>query len=65
MVTESAWLLKVGGSIRTATPSARQAHLESPAFSASGHERKVNGRSVASGEKKFDLSDGVARLVTY
>jgi len=30
--------------------------------SASGHERIVNGRAATSGEKKFDLSESVARF---
>jgi hypothetical protein len=40
----------------------RQARLEPLVLSASGHERMVNGRAAASGEKKFDLSEAVARF---
>jgi hypothetical protein len=40
----------------------RQARLEPLALSASGHESMVNGRAAASGEKKFDLSEAVARF---
>jgi len=34
--------------------------LESLALSASGHERMVNGRAAASGEKRMDLSEEIA-----
>ena len=40
----------------------RQARLEPLALSASGHERMVNGRAAASGEKKIDLSATIARF---
>jgi hypothetical protein len=40
----------------------RQARLEPLALSASGHESMVNGRVAACGEKKFDLSDAIARF---
>jgi len=36
--------------------------LEPLALHGSGHERMVNGRAAASGEKKFDLSEAVARF---
>jgi len=38
----------------------RQARLEPLALSASGHERMVNGRAAASGEKRIDLSEEIA-----
>ena len=38
----------------------RPARLEPLALSASGHERMVNGRAAASGEKRIDLSAGIA-----
>jgi len=37
-----------------------QALLEPPALSASGHERMVDGRPAASGEKRIDLSEAIA-----
>ncbi len=37
-----------------------QAGLEPLALSASGHERMVNGRAAASGEKRIDLSEQIA-----
>jgi hypothetical protein len=37
-----------------------QALLKPPALSASGHERMVNGRATASGEKRIDLSEEIA-----
>ena len=40
----------------------RQARLEPLALSGSGHERMVNGWAAASGEQKFDLSEGIARF---
>jgi len=40
----------------------RQARLEPPALTASGHERMVNGWAAASGEEKFDLPAGIARF---
>ena len=40
----------------------RQAGLKPLASSATYHVRMVNGRAAASGEKKFDLSEGVARF---
>ena len=38
----------------------RPARLESLALSASGHERMINGRAAASGEKRIDLSEEIA-----
>ena len=38
----------------------RPARLEPLALSASGRERMVNGRAAASGEKRIDLSVGIA-----
>ena len=38
----------------------RQARLEPLALSASGHERMVNGCAATSGEKRIDLSEGIA-----
>ena len=38
----------------------RQARLEPLALSVCGHERMVNGRAAASGEKRIDFSAGVA-----
>ncbi len=38
----------------------RPARLEPLALSASGHERMVNGRAAASGEKRIDLSEEIA-----
>ena len=38
----------------------RPARLESLALSASGHERMINGRATASGEKRIDLSEEIA-----
>ena len=40
----------------------RPARLGLLALSASGHERMVNGRAAASGEKWIDLSVGIARF---
>jgi len=40
----------------------RQARLEPLALSGSGHERMVNGWAAASGEKKFNLFEGIARF---
>jgi len=37
-----------------------QPRVESLALSASGHERMVNGRAAASGEKRMDLSEEIA-----
>ena len=39
-----------------------QALLERLALSASGHERMVNGWAAASGEKRIDLSEAIARF---
>jgi len=36
-----------------------QAPLKPPALSVSGHERMVNGRAAASGEKRMDLSEEI------
>jgi hypothetical protein len=38
----------------------RPARLEPLALSASGHERMVNGRAAASGEKSIGFSAGIA-----
>jgi|GEM_PF-1079721 len=38
----------------------RPARLEPLALSASGHERMVDGRAAASGEKRMDLSEEIA-----
>jgi hypothetical protein len=38
----------------------RQARLERPALSASGHERMVNGPTAASKEQRIDFSAGIA-----
>ena len=38
----------------------QQARLEPLAVSVSGHERMVNGRAAASGEKRMDLSEEIA-----
>ena len=38
----------------------RPARLEPLALSTSGHERMVNGRAAASGEKRIDLSEQIA-----
>ncbi len=38
----------------------RPACLEPLALSAAGHERTVNGRAAASGEKRIDFSLGIA-----
>jgi len=43
----------------------RPARLEPLAFSACGHERMVNGRAAASGEKQIDLSEELPVSVTY
>jgi len=40
----------------------RQACLVPLTLSAPSHERKVNGSGAASGEKKFNLSEGIARF---
>jgi len=40
----------------------RRARLKPLALSASGHESMVNGRVAACGEKKFDLSEAIARF---
>ena len=40
----------------------RPARLEPLALSASGHERMINGRATASGEKRIDLSEDIAWL---
>jgi len=40
--------------------SIRQALLKPLALNASGHERMVNDRAVASGEKRMDLSEEIA-----
>ena len=40
----------------------REARLEPLASSASGHEGMVNGRAAASGEKRIDLSEEIARI---
>jgi len=40
----------------------RQARQERLALSASGHERMFNGGAAASGEKRIDLSEQIARF---
>jgi hypothetical protein len=40
----------------------RQACLVPLALSVPSHERKVNGSGAASGEEKFDLTEGIARF---
>jgi hypothetical protein len=40
----------------------RQACLVPLTLSAPSHERKVNGSGAASGEEKFDLTEGIARF---
>ncbi|MGA2706374.1 MAG: hypothetical protein ABSH35_35595 [Isosphaeraceae bacterium] len=38
----------------------RQAGLEPLALSAFGHQGMIHGRAAASGEKRIDLSEGIA-----
>jgi len=51
MREEALWLMAV-----------RQARLEPLALSGSGHERMVTGWAAASGEKKFNLFERIARF---